>query len=79
MKNISKWMTYVEKTYLRGNQFPIGLWNQYDAAVNDLPRTNNSSEGETSHIGIFIWSLIKAGCHEIFDNFLSSWIRLPWH
>jgi len=51
--NVDVLIDYFDDNYMgrvrRGRRgqprFPIRLWNQYERVVNDLPRTNNATEG----------------------------------
>src|SRR6218665_1586575 len=51
--NVDVLIDYFDDNYMgrvrRGDRgqprFPIRLWNQYERVVNDLPRTNNATEG----------------------------------
>jgi hypothetical protein len=48
-----------EKVTRTAGLYPLYKWNQYEAAVEMWPRTNNSSEGSyvcfSSTLNIYLW------------------------
>lgn len=53
MPSTQPFVTYFEATWMNG-PYPHQIWNHYQAALNDEPRTNNFSEGSNYSLNVAV-------------------------